>query len=152
MNSFLSNVIKGIDNTNILADGGNSSEFTGTIDTGSYIMNAVLSGSLYGGVPNNKITAFAGESATGKTFFVLGVIKQFLEDNKTGGVIYFDTFPDHSGLNPIEESNTNILIVNRLKKIAHDLYQNTELNRAIERQDATISQRIISQELYGNKN
>ena len=59
MNSFLSNVIKGIDNTNILADGGNSSEFTGTIDTGSYIMNAVLSGSLYGGVPNNKITAFA---------------------------------------------------------------------------------------------
>ena len=91
MNSFLSNVIKGIDNTNILADGGNSSEFTGTIDTGSYIMNAVLSGSLYGGVPNNKITAFAGESATGKTFFVLGVIKQFLEDNKTGGVIYFDT-------------------------------------------------------------
>ena len=41
--------------------------------------------------PNNKITAFAGESATGKTFFVLGVIKQFLEDNKTGGVIYFDT-------------------------------------------------------------
>ena len=80
MNSFLSNVIKGIDNTNILADGGNSSEFTGTIDTGSYIMNAVLSGSLYGGVPNNKITAFAGESATGKTFFVLGVIKQFLED------------------------------------------------------------------------
>ena len=91
MNSFLSNVIKGIDNTNILADGGNSSEFTGTIDTGSYIMNAVLSGSLYGGVPNNKITAFAGESATGKTFFVLGVIKQFLEDNETGGIIYFDT-------------------------------------------------------------
>jgi len=51
MNSFLNNVIKGIENTNILADGGNSSEFTGTIDTGSYIMNAVLSGSLYGGVP-----------------------------------------------------------------------------------------------------
>ena len=45
---------------------------------------------VYMVVPNNKITAFAGESATGKTFFVLGVIKQFLEDNKTG-VIYFDT-------------------------------------------------------------
>ena len=68
------------------------------------------------------------------------------------GVIYFDTFPDHSGLNPIEESNTNILIVNRLKKIADSLYENTELNRAIERQDATISQRLIAQELYGNKN
>ena len=56
MNSFLSNVIKGIDNTNILADA-NSSEFT-AIDTGSYIMNAVLS--VYMAVPNNKITAFAG--------------------------------------------------------------------------------------------
>jgi RecA/RadA recombinase len=50
-----------------------------------------MSGSLYGGVPNNKITAFAGESATGKTFFVLGVLKKFLDDNPDGGVIYFDT-------------------------------------------------------------
>jgi len=88
---FLKNVTKGLDNTNVLADGGNSSEYSGTIDTGSYILNAALSGSLYGGVPNNKITAFAGESATGKTFFVLGVLKQFLDDNPTGGVIYFDT-------------------------------------------------------------
>jgi RecA/RadA recombinase len=88
---FLKDVTKGIDNTNLLSDGGNSSEFSETIDTGSYILNAALSGSLYGGVPNNKITAFAGESATGKTFFVLGVLKQFLNDNPTGGVIYFDT-------------------------------------------------------------
>ena len=89
--SFLTDMVKGIDNTSLLADGGNSSEFSGSIDTGSYILNAAISGSIYGGVPNNKITAFAGESATGKTFFVLGVLKQFLEDNKDGGVIYFDT-------------------------------------------------------------
>jgi len=88
---FLKDVTKGIDNSNILADGGNSSEFSGSVDTGCYILNAALSGSLYGGVPNNKITAFAGESATGKTFFVLGVLKQFLKDNENGGVIYFDT-------------------------------------------------------------
>jgi RecA/RadA recombinase len=89
--SFLTDMVKGIDNTSLLADGGNSSEFSGSIDTGSYILNAAISGSIYGGVPNNKITAFAGESPTGKTFFVLGVLKQFLEDNKDGGVIYFDT-------------------------------------------------------------
>jgi len=89
--SFLNNVITGIDNTNIIATGENSSEFSGSIDTGSYILNAAMSGSLYGGVPNNKITAFAGESATGKTFFVLGVLKKFLDDNPDGGVIYFDT-------------------------------------------------------------
>jgi RecA/RadA recombinase len=89
--TFLNNIISGIDNTDVLAEGKNSSEFSGSIDTGSYILNAALSGSLYGGVPNNKITAFAGESATGKTFFVLGVIRQFLQDNPEGGVIYFDT-------------------------------------------------------------
>jgi len=89
--SFLTDMVKGIDNTSLLDEGANSSEFSGSIDTGSYILNAAVSGSLYGGVPNNKITAFAGESATGKTFFVLGVLKQFLDDNKEGGVIYFDT-------------------------------------------------------------
>lgn len=77
--------------TTIAADGISSGEFSGYIDTGSYILNAALSGSIYGGVPNNKVTAFAGESATGKTFFVLGVMKQFLDDNPEGGVIYFDT-------------------------------------------------------------
>lgn len=89
--SFLTDMVKGIENTSLLAEGGNSSEFSGSIDTGSYILNAAISGSIYGGVPNNKISAFAGESATGKTFFVLGVLKQFLADNPTGGVIYFDT-------------------------------------------------------------
>ena len=90
--SFLNDLSKEFTNANILDEGGNSSEFSGSIDTGSYIMNAVLSGSLYGGVPNNKITAFAGESATGKTFFVLGVLKAFLDKNPDDGVvIYFDT-------------------------------------------------------------
>lgn len=41
------------------------------LDIGSYVLNALVSGSLFDGIPNNKITAFAGESATGKTFFVL---------------------------------------------------------------------------------
>lgn len=61
------------------------------IDTGSYVLNALLSGSIYKGLPSNKITAFAGESATGKTFFILGIVKQFLNDNPTGGVLYFES-------------------------------------------------------------
>ena len=61
------------------------------IDTGSYILNALLSGSIHKGLPSNKITAFAGESATGKTFFILGIVKQFLIDNPTGGVLYFES-------------------------------------------------------------
>ena len=88
---FLKNITKGMDYTHVLDEGKNSSEFTGSIDTGSYILNAAISSSLYGGVPNNKITVFAGESTTGKTFFVLGIIYTFLKENPTGGVIYFDT-------------------------------------------------------------
>ena len=72
------------------------------IDTGSYILNALLSGSIHKGLPANKITAFAGESATGKTFFLLGIVKQFLTDNPSGGVLYFEA---ESALTPemIEE-------------------------------------------------
>lgn len=93
MSNFFSSLVDQLkdDDTKILDSGGTSAEFSGCIDTGSYALNALLSGSIYGGVPNNKVTAFAGESATGKTFFVLGVVKQFLDDNPNGGVIYFDT-------------------------------------------------------------
>lgn len=93
MSNFFSNLVEQLkdEDTKILADGGASAEYSGCVDTGSYALNALLSGSIYGGVPNNKVTAFAGESATGKTFFVLGVVKQFLQDNPKGGVIYFDT-------------------------------------------------------------
>ena len=93
MSEYFKKLVKDLndENTSIADDGLSSSQFTGCIDTGSYILNAALSGSLYGGVPNNKITAFAGESATGKTFFVLGVVKRFLDDNPTGAVFYFDT-------------------------------------------------------------
>ena len=60
-------------------------------DTGSYILNGLLSGSIYKGLPGNKITALAGESATGKTFFLLGIIRQFLNDHSDGGVIFFES-------------------------------------------------------------
>lgn len=93
MSNFFTDLVEQLkdEDTKILADGTASAEYSGCIDTGSYALNALLSGSIYGGVPNNKVTAFAGESATGKTFFVLGVVKQFLDDNPEGGVIYFDT-------------------------------------------------------------
>ena len=61
------------------------------IDTGSYLFNALLSGSLSGGLPSNKITALAGESATGKTYFALGMVKQFLDSNPDAGVLYFES-------------------------------------------------------------
>lgn len=91
--SFFKDLVEQLkdEDTTLASDGNGSAEFGGFIDTGSYILNAVLSGSLYGGVPDNKVTAFAGESATGKTYFVLGVVKSYLDRNPEAGVVYYDT-------------------------------------------------------------
>ncbi len=74
-----------------VSDGIEAGDVSTYVDTGSYILNALISGDIYGGIPTNKITAFAGETATGKTFFVLGIVKQFLADNPSGGVLYFES-------------------------------------------------------------
>ena len=87
---FLKEIVKeiGDDYTQLASDIEGSERF---IDTGSYIFNAVVSGSIYGGVSSNKITAIAGESSTGKTFFSLAVVKNFLDSNPDGYCLYFDT-------------------------------------------------------------
>jgi len=93
MTDFLKNIIKSSGNeyAGVASEGIEGSDVTGFINTGSYAFNALLSGSLYGGIPNNKIMALAGESATGKTYFALGMAKKFLDDNPEGMILYFDT-------------------------------------------------------------
>jgi len=93
MSDFLKTIIKdsGNEYAGIASEGIDGSDVTGFIDTGSYAFNALLSGSLYGGIPNNKIMALAGESATGKTYFALSMCKKFLDDNPEGVILYFDT-------------------------------------------------------------
>jgi len=91
--SFFKDMVKDIndENVHLLEDGGNSSEFTGWIDTGSYMINALCSGSLFGGIPNNKILGLAGEEATGKTYFALGMVENFMRQNQEAGCLYYDT-------------------------------------------------------------
>ncbi len=62
--------------------------------------------------------------------------------------IYFDTFPDSSGLDPQAEARANVLMVERLRRIAKSLVGHRELAAAIARQDATLSQRIVADALY----
>ncbi|WP_299502983.1 sugar phosphate isomerase/epimerase family protein [uncultured Roseobacter sp.] len=59
------------------------------------------------------------------------------------GALYFDTFPDHSGLDPVEEARTNIEVVQKLRGIAAGLVGNTELQDAISRQNAPRAMRIV---------
>lgn len=91
--SYLSDIVKNSGNKYaVVADDGiEGSDITGFVDTGSYSFNALVSGSLYGGIPDNKITAIAGESATGKTYFALSLVHRFLRDRPDGVVLYFDT-------------------------------------------------------------
>ena len=93
MNDFLKDIIKetGNEYASLVADGVEAGDTDTFIDTGSYIFNALLSGSIYGGLPSNKITAIAGESATGKTFFLMGIVKNFLDANPESGVVYFES-------------------------------------------------------------
>ena len=87
---FLKEIVKeiGDDYTQLAADIEGQEQY---IDTGSFIFNGLVSGSIFGGVSSNKITAIAGESSTGKTFFSLAVVKNFLDNNPDGYCLYFDT-------------------------------------------------------------
>ena len=87
---FLKDIVKEIggEYTQLASEIDESETF---VDTGSYIFNALVSGSIFGGVSGNKITAIAGESSTGKTFFSLAVVKNFLDNNPDGYCLYFDT-------------------------------------------------------------
>ena len=93
MNDFLKDVIKetGNEYASLVSEGLDAGDVDSFIDTGSYTFNALLSGTIFGGLPSNKITAIAGEAATGKTFFALGIVKHFLDKNKDAGVIYFES-------------------------------------------------------------
>ena len=87
---FLKDIVKeiGDDYTKLASDIDESEEY---VDTGSYIFNGLVSGSIFGGVSSNKITAIAGESSTGKTFFSLAVVKNFLDNDPNAYCLYFDT-------------------------------------------------------------
>ena len=89
----LNDILKAANNkyATIAADGLEGSDVKGFISTGSYSFNALLSGSIYGGIPDNKIIALAGEQATGKTYFALNVVREFLDSDPTAMVLYFDT-------------------------------------------------------------
>lgn len=50
------------------------SNVTGYIDTGSMALNAIVSGSLYGGIPQGRITGLVGPSGSGKTLILNKII------------------------------------------------------------------------------
>ena len=66
------------------------------------------------------------------------------------GALYFDTFPDHGGLDPCAEAATNIAMTETLRAAASRLVGDEALAAAIARQDATESLKIVSRALYAS--
>ena len=66
------------------------------------------------------------------------------------GAIYFDTFPDTTGLDPISECGANIDTVSALRRVVERLKDSELLASAILRQDPVASQRIVQAALYGS--
>ncbi|NND41494.1 MAG: TIM barrel protein [Silicimonas sp.] len=84
------------------------------------------------------------------TVHPVATVELFVELDRIGydGVIYFDTFPDHSGLNPVEEARTNVILTDRLREVATGLGGNAELKAAMAAQNGALSQRIVAAALY----
>jgi len=93
MSKFLKDFVKATENeyASVVSDGIDISDVAGFVDTGVYSINALLSGSLYGGVPDNKVTALAGPTSVGKTWFAMSFVKTFLDNNPEGICMYFDS-------------------------------------------------------------
>ena len=66
-----------------------------------------------------------------------------------GGAIYFDTFPDLTGLDPVHECEVNIKTVKRMLKVVGRLEKDNRLTGALARQDAVSSQAILQEFLLG---
>ena len=91
--SVLSSILKvaGNEYATIAEEGIIAGDITSWLDTGSYGLNALLSGSIYKGLAGNKILGLAGEPSVGKTYFALEICKNFLNANPNGFVVYFES-------------------------------------------------------------
>jgi xylose isomerase len=79
----------------------------------------------------------------------LELLRQIRHDGYDGA-LYFDTFPDVSGLDPVAECEANIATVNRLIAIVDRLDGSNQLSEAMASQDAVASQRIVNTALIGS--
>lgn len=92
--SFLQKMKKTLEKDNpyvTIVNDGLLSDVDEYISTGSYTLNGLLSGTIYGGIPNKKITVFAGETTVGKTYLCLSIIKNFLDENENNVCVYMES-------------------------------------------------------------
>jgi len=93
MSQFFKNYAKMMKNelATIVGEQGIAGDCDEFLDTGSYMLNAVLSADIFKGLPKNKTIAIASDSGIGKSFFCVSIAKHFLDNYPTGFVLYYDT-------------------------------------------------------------
>ncbi|TJV42892.1 MAG: hypothetical protein E5Y16_08550, partial [Mesorhizobium sp.] len=85
------------------------------------------------------------------TLQTIELLRQIRRDGYAGA-IYFDTFPDMTGLDPVHECDVNIATVKRMLRVVDRLERDNRLSTAIDRQDAVASQAIIQEAMLGPEN
>lgn len=88
--NLLSKVLKN-DMASLVEDGILGGDVEWYVDTGSYVLNALVSGSIYGGYPANNVTALAGSSGVGKSYYAIEAAKNFQKAHPDGVVLYFES-------------------------------------------------------------
>lgn len=82
------------------------------------------------------------------TVQTIELLRQIRRDGYNGA-IYFDTFPETSGLDPVAECAANVATVRGMLAVVDRLEADNRLAEALDRQDAVAGQRIIQSALLG---
>ncbi|WP_095201392.1 sugar phosphate isomerase/epimerase family protein [Mesorhizobium carmichaelinearum] len=82
------------------------------------------------------------------TLQTIELLRQIRRDGYAGA-IYFDTFPDMTGLDPVRECEVNIATVKRMLGVVERLDKDNRLSSAIDRQDAVATQAIVQEIMLG---
>jgi xylose isomerase len=74
-----------------------------------------------------------------------------LEEIKYDRPIYFDTFPDTTGMDPVAECSANIATVEAMRAVVRKLQADNRLKTAIAGQDAVTSNNVVREAIYGGR-
>ena len=90
--SYVNNLIKSLGNkTAAKITESDFCEIKKFYDTGVYILNGILGGSFFKGIPSGVVSGFAGRQGSGKTYVLLKAASEFLKHNKDGLVFIFES-------------------------------------------------------------
>ncbi len=88
-NDSIFDLIKSVDSSAEILAESETAVIDDYINTGSYILNACLTGSLFKGIPTGRVTCLAGNPGTGKSFLAVSICREAQKKGYTP--IYMDS-------------------------------------------------------------